>query len=75
MIGDVVDKKDCMRTFVVSVGDCSKTLLTCGIPNLKFDVFVVRGNCFEAKVDSDGGHVVFVELIVCESQEKAAFAD
>lgn len=54
------------RTFVVGVCYSPKTLLSSGVPNLKFDVFVVGVDCLEAEVDTNCGHVVFVELIVCE---------
>ena len=35
--------------------------------------FISSFYSFESKVDSDGGHVVFVELVVCESQQQAGF--
>jgi hypothetical protein len=62
-------------TFVVGICDGSEPLLSCGVPDLKFNVFVVGGDSFESEVDADGGHVVFVELVVCESEEEAALAD
>lgn len=62
-------------TFVVGVGDGAETFLPCSVPYLEFDIFAVGGDSFEAEVDSNGGHIVFVELIVCEPEKEAAFAN
>lgn len=60
-------------TFVVGISDGPESLLASSIPNLKLHSFVIWFYSFESKVDSDGGHVVFVELVVCESQQQAGF--
>jgi hypothetical protein len=64
-----------LYTFIVCVGDGAEAFLSSGIPDLKFDIFAVGSDSFEAEVDSDGGHIVFVELIVCKPEKKAALAD
>jgi hypothetical protein len=33
---------------------------------LKFDIFRVGVDGFEPEIDADGGHVVFIELVVGE---------
>lgn len=55
-------------TFVVGVGDGPKPLLASSVPDLQFDVFVVGSDSLESEVYADGGHVVLVELVVCESE-------
>ena len=72
-VGNIVNQNDSMSawiriksTFVVSVGNGSEPLLSGGIPDLKFDIFRVGVDSFEPEIDADGGHVVFVELVVGE---------
>lgn len=62
-------------TFVVGICNGPESLLAGSVPDLQFDVFAVRVDSFESEVYSDGGHIVFVELVVCEPQQEAAFAD
>jgi hypothetical protein len=62
-------------TFVVCVGDGSESLLTSCIPYLQFDVFAIRIDCFESEIDSNGGHIIFVELIVSKPQQEATFSN
>jgi hypothetical protein len=38
------------------------------VPDLQLHDFVVDGERLEAEVDSDGDHVVLVEVVVCEPQ-------
>ena len=56
------------NTFVVGVGNGSESLLAGGVPDLQFDVFVIGVDGFEAEINTDGGHVVFVELVVGETE-------
>lgn len=58
---------DSWGTFVVGVGDGSESFLACSIPYLQFDVFLIRGDCFESEIDADGCHVIFVKLVVGET--------
>lgn len=58
-----------LSTFVVGVDDGSEPLLSCGVPNLQFYDFVINFHGLEPEVDSDGDHIVFVELIISKSQE------
>ncbi len=62
-------------TFVVRVGNGSESLLPGGIPDLQFDIFGVAVDSFESEIDADGGHVVFVELVIGEPEEKTRLAD
>jgi hypothetical protein len=41
---------------------------------LKFDIFAVGGDSFESEINSNGGHVVLIELVVGESKQQAALS-
>ncbi len=58
-----------MNTFVVGIDNGSKALLSCSVPDLHFDYFLIDVDRLEPKVDSDGDHVVFVEVVICKAQE------
>ena len=81
LVGDIIDQKDRMgtynvgvNTFVVGIGDGSKAFLSSSIPNLQFDVPTVGVDGFESEVNTNGGHIILVELIVCEPQQEATFS-
>lgn len=81
LVGDIVDEENSMCawmnivfTFIVSVGDGSEPLLTCSVPDLQFDILSIGIDCFESKIDSDSGHIVFIELVVSKPQQKATFS-
>lgn len=59
------------------IGTCyrPKTLLTGGVPNLELNHLAVDVHCLKSEIYSDGSEVVFVELVVCETEEKARLAD
>jgi len=61
-------------TFVVGVSDGAKPLLAGSVPDLEFDVFVVRVDGLEPKIHANGGHVVLVKLVVGKPQQQAALA-
>ena len=63
-----------MGTFVICWGECSKFLLSCCIPDLKWIYFVVDGSGIGFEVDADGGEVVIVEFGLAESEEYGAFS-
>ena len=63
-----------MTTFVVSIGNGSKSLLASCVPNLQFNISIIRFDSFEPKVNSNSGHVVLIELIVSESKKQAWLA-
>jgi len=62
-------------TFVVSIGDGPEPLLAGSIPDLELDILAVGVDCLEPEIYSDGGHVVFIELVVSEPEQEAALAD
>ena len=55
-VGDVVDKNDALGSAKVGGGDGAESFLTGGIPDLKFDAFVVDLYVldFEINVNADG---------------------
>lgn len=56
-----------MLTFVVGVDDGSESLLASSIPDLHFDYFLINIDWLESEIDTDGDHVVLVEVIICET--------
>lgn len=62
-------------TFVVSVSDRSKPLLTSSIPNLQFHILIIRLDGLEPEINSDSSHVIFIELVIGESQKQTGFSD
>ncbi len=51
-------------TFIVSVGNSSESLLSCCIPDLQFNIFLVTIYSFESKINTDGSHIILIELII-----------
>lgn len=64
-----------MRAFVISSGDCLETLLTCCVPNIKFNLFIEHLDIFYFKVNADGGKKCFVENIVGKPEQDVTLAD
>ena len=48
----VVDEYDSHGSFVVSLRDCSKALLSSGVPDLQFDSLIFDLDCFDFEVDA-----------------------
>ena len=49
--------------------------MSCCVPDLHFDYFLVDVDGLESKINSDGDHIVFVEVVVCEPLEEGTLAD
>ena len=74
-ICEIEDEEDALAASVVGAGDSPEAFLPCGVPNLKLNVFAVYLYGFEAEVYSDGGKVVFWELIFDEADKDGRLAD
>jgi len=74
-IEKIEDEHDTICSFVVSIGNSPISLLSSCIPNLKLNLFTIMSERSESEVDTDGGHIVLVELIIGEPDEKARLAD
>jgi hypothetical protein len=74
-IEKIKDEHDTICSFVVSIGNSPISLLSSCIPNLKLNLFTIMSERSESEVDTDGGHIVLVELIIGEPDEKARLAD
>jgi hypothetical protein len=63
------------RTPIISIGDGSKSLLPCGIPNLIFDdsALIIDGFCCEFY--SDSGFGIHAEDIIYEAGEEVGFSN
>jgi hypothetical protein len=57
------------NTFVVGIDDGPEPFLAGSVPDLKFDNFVVDFHGFESEVNTDGDHVILIELVIGESQQ------
>ncbi len=64
-----------MRPFVVSSSDRPKSLLSCSIPNLKFDYVFTWLDCSDLEIDTNGGEETLTEDIVREPQEETGLSD
>ena len=71
-----------MSAFVVGRGDCSKSLLTCGIPDLELNLTSVRLQVFNFKIDAHCrqitwllNKILFAKSLVCVSQHHTGFTN
>ena len=74
-IGNVEDEEDTLAASIVCAGDGSEPLLSGSVPDLKLDAFIIDGEGFEPKVDSDGGQIVLWELVLYESDKNSRLSD
>lgn len=74
-ICEIEDKEDALTASVVGTGDSPEAFLPCSVPYLKLNVFAVYLYGFEAEVYSDGGKVVFWELIFDEADKDGRLSD
>ena len=58
------------HTFIVGIDDGPEPLLSCSVPYLHFNYFLIDVDGLEPEVDSNGDHIVLVKVIVCESEKK-----
>ena len=61
-------------TPVVCICNCSISLLSGGVPNLKFNLFFHVSYASKPKIDPDSGYVVLIEFIICEPHQETGFA-
>ena len=62
-------------TLIVRIGDGPEPFLAGCVPDLQLDVLARAADCFESEVDTDGCHVIFVELVVSEPKQEATLSD
>lgn len=74
LVGEVEHHEDGLAAPVVGARDGPEAFLACSIPDLELYVFGIYGGGFEAEVDADGGEVVLLELVLCESDEYGGLA-
>ncbi len=74
-VGDVIGHDDAVCALVIAAGDRLEALLAGGVPNLQLDGLAVNLDGADLEVDSDGGHEVVSEDIVCESEQQGGFTD
>ena len=60
---------------VVGLGDVFELLLSCGVPDLQLELLVVDLDGFDFEVDSDGGDVGLLEVVLAEAHDEVGFAD
>ena len=68
LVGDGIGEDDTDGSFVVSLVDIFVTLLSGSVPNLKFYFTSFNANDFDLKIDSDGGGITDLEIVVAESE-------
>lgn len=62
-------------TSVVGAGNGPESLLTGGVPDLKFADFVIDIEHSEPEINTDGSEVVLDEVIIAESKKKRGLSD
>ena len=60
-ISHVIDNNDSMRASIVARCQRPKSLLSCGIPNLKFNVLSIHFNSLDFEIDSDRIKEIIIE--------------
>ena len=60
---------------VVGLGDVSEPFLAGGVPDLQFDGFIVVGDNFGLKIDSDSCGVGWVESLIGKSSDEWGFSN
>lgn len=64
-------KKYALTASVISTCDCSESLLSCSIPNLELDAFIINGESFESEIDSNSSEIMLRKLILYEPYENS----
>ena len=57
------------NTFVVCIRNCTESTLPSCVPDLQFDILIVKFKSFEFKVYTNSTEEVLVVCILCESRE------
>lgn len=73
-IGEREGEQNACGSSIVGLGDVSKSFLTCGVPYLQFDCFIVIVDNFRLEVDSDGGSVGADKALIGEACDERGFA-
>lgn len=71
---NVVDKEGTNGTSIVRTSDGAEVFLSCRVPDLKLDVFVVDRDSLGSEFDSDGHIVSDSGLVLDELEYDAGFA-
>lgn len=74
LVSHIEDQEDGLAAPVVGAGDGAEPLLARGVPDLELDVLAIDDGGLEAEVDSDGGQVMLLELVLGEADEDGGFA-
>lgn len=74
-VSQVKYKKNALTASIVRTCYCSKSLLTCGVPNLKFDIFAINLDGLESEIDSNSCQIVFWKLVFYKPYKDSWLAD
>lgn len=74
-IRDIKYKENPLAASIIGACDRSESLLSSSIPDLELDAFIIDGEGFESKIDSDGSKIMFRKLILYEPDEYSRFSD
>ena len=72
---DVVDQQGTYCTPIVGASDGSEIFLSCGIPDLEFNIFVFDGDGFGPELDPDGDIVSGSGFVFDELEDDAGLAN
>ena len=63
-ISDVVNQHDAVSSSDVRRSDCLESLLACCVPDLILYSFPIVFDCFDLKIDSNGGKILFGKSVI-----------
>ena len=68
-ISDIISDNNTVGTLIITASDSLESLLTCGIPNLQFNSFLIHINSSDFEINTDCWHEIIVENIILKKEE------
>jgi hypothetical protein len=70
VVSDGIGEDDARSTLVVGLRDIAETLLSCGVPNLEFDLLILNLQHFYLEIDTDCCHITLLEYSFAKIGQK-----
>ena len=64
-----------LSVLVVGACDCSESLLSGSVPDLKFGELALHLYSFEPKINSDCGQIALLKLVICKPPKERGLSD
>jgi hypothetical protein len=69
-----IGEYDTSSAFIVGLGNVLEPLLSRSVPYLQFVLAVAHVHCFDLEVDSNGGHVALLEVILAKAGDQVCLS-